>query len=164
MVKPKKTGESKQLEVQLKDLEARLKRALADYQNLERRVSEEKQILSNMYTKLIIEKFLPILDNLQSAQQHLNDEGLEMVIKQFNDTLTREGLSEIEAEGQIFDPKFHEAVESVEGPQDGKVARVINKGYKIDNMVIRPARVAVTKAKEESTESSENQNQEVLES
>lgn len=125
-----------------------LKRALADYQNLERRVSEEKKVLSELYTALVIEKFLPVLDNLEAAQSHLSDEGLALVISQFKDTLTKEGVEEIAAEGTAFNPKLHEAIETVqsEGAEDGTVVKVLTKGYKINNKVIRPARVAVAKA------------------
>lgn len=125
-----------------------LKRALADYQNLERHVSEEKKVLSELYTALVIEKFLPVLDNLEAAQSHLNDEGLALVISQFKDAFTKEGVEEITAEGTAFDPKLHEAIETVqsEGAEDGTVVKVLTKGYKINNKVIRPARVAVAKA------------------
>ena len=97
------------------ELENQLKRALADYQNLERRVSQERQLLGQLSTALIIEKFLPVLDNLESAQSHLNDQGLSLVIKQFKDILQGEGVEEINATDQVFDPNLHEAVEVVEG-------------------------------------------------
>lgn len=145
------------------ELEEQLKRALADYQNLERRVAEEKRLLSELYSAIIIEKFLPILDNLENAQKHLNDQGLAMVISQFNDVLSSEGVEEIKAEGQNFDPRIHEAVEIIESEEDGKVAKVISKGYKINDKVIRPVKVAVTKADESNIQTQENQNQEVNE-
>ena len=163
MAKTKKNADKTEIGQELKDLEQRLKRALADYQNLERRVSEEKQMLGAMYSQIVIEKFLPVLDNLENAQNHLKDEGVEMVLKQFKDVLTREGVEEIGEEGEVFDPRNHEAIETVEGEKDGTVAKVISKGYKIDSRVVRPAKVIVTKAKEADLESTENQNQEVTE-
>jgi len=128
-------------------LENQLKRALADYHNLERRVDEERKLLAQLSSAILIEKFLPVLDNLENAQKHLNDQGLEMVIKQFKDILATEGVEEIVAEGAQFDPHFHEATEVVEGQKDGLVVKVIRKGYKIDSKVLRPTQVAVSRTK-----------------
>ena len=129
------------------DLENQLKRALADYQNLERRVDEERRLLSALSSALVIEKFLPVLDNLENAQKHLKDEGLAMVVKQFEDVLISEGVSEIPAEGSLFDPNLHEAVEILESEKDGVVLKVLAKGYKINDKVLRPAQVAVGRGK-----------------
>ncbi len=126
------------------ELENQLRRALADYQNLERRVEEERRLLGQLSSALLIEKFLPVLDHLESAQKHLNDEGLEIVIKQFKDILSSEGVTEVESEGAAFDPHQHEAVETVEGEGDGRVVKVLRKGYKINDKVLRPAQVSVS--------------------
>lgn len=128
------------------ELEERLKRTMADYQNLERRIEEERKLLSKLSAMLLVEKLLPVLDNLENAQSHLKDEGLEMVVKQFKEILAQEGVEEIEAIGQQFDPNEHEAVEVAEGPDEGRIARVVAKGYKIEDKVIRPAKVVVTKS------------------
>ena len=66
-----------------------------------------------------------------------------MVIKQFRDVLSSEGVEEIEAQGSKFDPNLHEATSVVEGQNDGMIAKVIRKGYKINSKVLRPAQVAV---------------------
>ena len=136
---PKGKGKSKQLEEQLK-------RALADYQNLERRVDEERRLLGQLSSAILIEKFLPVLDNLENAKKHIDDQGLEMVINQFKDVLKTEGVEEIIAEGSKFDPNLHEATEVVEGQNDGIIARVIRKGYKINNKVLRPTQVIVERS------------------
>lgn len=141
---------TKKKDIQKKDqkhqeLEERLKRTMADYQNLERRIEEERKLLSKLSAMLLVEKLLPVLDNLENAQSHLKDEGLEMVIKQFKEILNQEGVEEIEAIGQQFDPNKHEAVEAQTGENDNIVARVVAKGYKIEDKVIRPAKVVVTK-------------------
>lgn len=132
------------------ELEQRLKRALADYQNLEKRVEEERKLLSKLSASLLIEKMLPVLENIEKAQAHLNDEGLEMVIKQFKEILSQEGVEEITAEGAKFDPNLHEAVETQEGENENMITKVISKGYKIEDTVIRPAKVIVTKSKQKS--------------
>lgn len=147
-IKSNKTDQKHQAEGHESDrmeLENQLKRALADYQNLERRVTEERQLLGQLSAVLLIEKFLPVLDNLESAQKHLNDEGLEIVIKQFKDILAQEGVEEIEAEGAAFDPHLHEAAEVQEGQDDNTVVKVLAKGYKLNDKVLRPARVVVEK-------------------
>ena len=128
-----------------RELENQLKRALADYQNLERRVSEERTLLGQLTSAIVIEKFLPVLDNLQSAQTHLNDHGLNLVIKQFKDVLASENVEEIQAEGQQFDPNLHEAAEVVEGTGQELVVKVLANGYKINDRVIRPAKVVVSR-------------------
>src|SRR3989344_5834207 len=141
---PKKKHDLLKKDQKHQELEERLKRTMADYQNLERRIEEERKLLSKLSAMLLVEKLLPVLDNLENAQSHLKDEGLEMVVKQFKEILAQEGVEEIEAIGQQFDPNEHEAVEVAEGPDEGRIARVIAKGYKIEDKVIRPAKVVVT--------------------
>ena len=106
---------------------------------------QTRKLLSKLSAMLLVEKLLPVLDNLENAQSHLKDQGLEMVIRQFKEILNQEGVEEIEAIGQQFDPNQHEAVEIAEGPDEGRIARVVAKGYKIEDKVIRPAKVVVTK-------------------
>lgn len=127
------------------ELEGQLKRALADYQNLEKRIEEERRLLSRLSASLLIEKLLPVLDNIENAQNHLKDQGLEIVIKQFKDVLKEEGVEEIVAEGTEFNPNYHEAIQTQVGEKDNIVVKVIAKGYKIENTVLRPAKVVVTK-------------------
>lgn len=131
--------------VTAQQLQDRLKRALADYQNLEKRVEEERKLLSRLSASLLIEKLIPVLDNLENAQSHLKDEGLEIVIKQFKGILVSEGVEEIAAVGSQFNPHLHEAVEAQVGDQDNLVIKVIAKGYKIEDTVIRPAKVIISK-------------------
>jgi molecular chaperone GrpE len=68
-----------------------------------------------------------------------------MVVKQFKDVLCEEGVEEIPSEGSHFNPKFHEAVGVTEGPDEGRIVKVMIKGYKINDKVIRPAKVMVEK-------------------
>ena len=158
MTKIKKPAKTKD-EAKNKELEDQLKRALADYQNLERRIEEERRLLSGLSSAVLIEKFLPVLDNLENAQKHLEDEGLEMVIKQFREVLKEEGVEEIEAEGTNFDPNLHEATEVLEGKEDNRVMNVLRKGYKINDKVIRPAQVAVGKNNQSSLIEEEQEDQ-----
>jgi molecular chaperone GrpE len=136
MVKKTKT-DSKILE-----LENNYKRALADYQNQERRHKDlEIQMVKNASGK-IIEKLLTILDSLELAQSHLKDKGLQMVIDQINTLLQSEGLQQITTDGQDFDPYTMDCTEIVEGTKD-KVVETVSKGYTLYEKVLRPAKVKV---------------------
>src|SRR5437870_3597742 len=139
------------------ELENQLKRTMADYQNLERRIEEERKLLGQLSSALVIEKFLPVLDNLEAAQRHLKDEGLELVIKQFKEVLSSEGVEEIQAESSQFDPKLHEALEAKEGEKDNQVIKVVSRGYQINGNVLRPAKVIVERKKTEEKPQIENQ-------
>ena len=150
MAKGKKSLKVEGQDNKNQELEERLRRTLADYQNLERRIEEERKVLSKLSAVLLIEKLLPILDNLENAKAHINDQGLELVIKQFKDVLNQEGVEEIDAGGHEFDPNLHEAIETEPAGQDNMVTRVLNKGYKIEDRVLRPAKVVVSKRNHES--------------
>ncbi len=124
------------------ELENNWKRALADYQNLQKRVSEEREKIVSFANAMLILRIIPILDNLQLMQKHSDDAGLKMTIKEFEKILQEEGVKEIEAEGKHFDPEKMEAIEKVEG-EHGKVMGILQKGYIYKNKVLRPARVKV---------------------
>ena len=99
------------------------KRALADYQNLEKRTLEEKLNFSQFANSQLILKLLPVLDSLDELvklDKFGQDQHLQLIIKQFRDILTGEGLEKIEVLGKEFDPQEMECVEVLEG-EDGKV-------------------------------------------
>jgi molecular chaperone GrpE len=126
------------------ELENNWKRALADYQNLQKRTAEERTSFLSFANSTVIRKLLPILDNLEMTQKHLEDAGVQMIIKEFVQALHEEGVVEVETEGKDFDPLVMEAVEMVEGPEN-KVVNVIQKGYFLKEKLLRPARVNVGK-------------------
>lgn len=140
-----------ELETKVSDLENQLKRALADYRNLESRVSEGRSELTSYVGAELIRKFLPVLDHLETALGGLSEEekqsgwakGVEMAVKEFKQVLQQEGLDEIVAGGQ-FDPSLHEAVDTREG-EENKILEVVRKGYELNSKVIRPAQVVVGK-------------------
>lgn len=127
---------------QLKNLENQLKRALADYQNLERRITEEKSAWIMAANKDLILKLLPVLDNLFLAQKHITDAGLDLSIQKFLDALYNEGMERIETKGRDFDPHLMECVSVQEGTED-KVLEEVRPGFKINDTVLRPAQVIV---------------------
>lgn len=131
-------------------------RVQADFDNFRRR---NKNALADSYkaaTADVVEILLPVLDNLERALGSIVEtgtqesfvKGIEMVQRQFVDCLEKLGVVEIEAMGQPFDPKFHEAimqVEAKEGQEENTVAGVIQKGYGMNDKVIRYSIVHVVK-------------------
>ncbi len=130
---------------QVKDLENLLKRALADYQNLERRTEENKREWIMSSNKNLILRLLPGLDNLLLADKHTEDAGVKIAIKHFMDILEQEGVKKIKTENADFDPNLMEAVTTATG-EEGKVVEEIKAGYTLNGEVIRPAQVIVGKA------------------
>ena len=147
----KQSAEMKQLEEKLKSLEDQLKRALADYQNLEKRIAEGRSELTSFVGASLINKLLPVLDHLETALLGASDEekasgwykGVELSVTQLKQILKEEGVEVIIAEGQ-FDPALHEAVDTKEG-EDNKILEVVQKGYTLHGRVLKPARVIVGK-------------------
>ncbi|MBU1104680.1 MAG: nucleotide exchange factor GrpE [Patescibacteria group bacterium] len=126
------------------EMETNWRRALADYKNLEKRVTEEKTEFAKYALSNFLRELLPILDNLEKAQEHLKDEGLQLVITNFKELLKQEGVETIEAEGDNFDPRHHEAVELAKG-EENKILKVLETGYKLRSRILRPAKVIVGK-------------------
>lgn len=139
----KKTDQKfNKLEEDLKKLDELRLRALADYQNLERRTEEEKKDFAQYANSELILKILPGLDSLEKAQVHLKDPGLELAIKQLKDGLREAGVAETNSLGVKFDPRDMECLELVEG-DEGLVTEEVRKGYKLGEKVIRTAMVRV---------------------
>lgn len=128
----------------ISDLESKWKRALADYQNLEKRIASQQTDFVKFANAALIEKLLQVVDDLERALNHTQDKGLEMIVSQFKDILTTEGVEEIAAQNQSFDPNKMEAVDMVAGKQN-QVIKVIAKGYMLNHKVLRPAKVQVGK-------------------
>lgn len=131
------------------------KRALADFDNYKKRVERDRvQDIQNIKAD-IIKQFLPIVDDLELALQNRPTDqvgdawagGIELILRKLQAVLQAEGLQQIEAIGQPFDPNFHEAIsqEPVDGVESGIVVGVIKNGYTIGDgkRVVRPALVRV---------------------
>lgn len=129
---------------QAKDAELR---ARADYQNLIRRNQAERQQLIKLASKSLVTDLLQPIEHLALAAQQLNDQGLNMVVTQFWQTLENNGLQEINPVGQPFDVETMEAVEiKDEGNEDEmEVLSVVRRGYRLNGEVIQHAKVVVGK-------------------
>ena len=129
----------------LEECENKFKRALADYQNLEKRVREERVGLIRMANKELLLRLLPILDTLFLAQQHSEDQSLKVSVQQFLDALKDEGVKRIETKSKEFDPEVMEAVGTGEG-KEGVVLQETRAGFIIHDQLLRPAQVIVGKS------------------
>lgn len=128
----------------IEELKGQLARALADYQNLQKRVEVERKDWIHSSNKELLLHILPVLDTLILANKHLNDAGLEACIKQFTDVLKSEGVERIETEGREFDPHTMECMETIEG-EENKVLEEVRAGFTLAEQVLRPAQVRVGK-------------------
>ena len=128
---------------EIEELTNHWKRALADYQNLEKRYAREKADFVAYAGSNLILKLMTVLDHLEKVKSYLKDEGLEIALREFKRVLEEEGLREIEAAGKDFDPLLMEAVEAVRSDKVGKVVEEVTKGYQLKDKVIRVAKVKV---------------------
>jgi len=140
-----KKNEKKTEETELSNLENQLKRALADYQNLEKRIAEEKSSWIKAANKSLLLKLLPGLDSLLLAERHTQDEGVKISTKHFLDILEQDGVKKIETIGKAFDPNLMEAIGTQDG-EEGKVIEEVRAGYMLFDQVLRPAQVIVGKS------------------
>ena len=128
-----------------------LKRVAADFENYRKRVARDQEGLVARAHERLVKELLPVLDDLEraleAAAQHEEaklEEGVRLVHRELVEALAREGLVEVETEGQ-FDPHVHEALVSQPSEQeDGSVIEVLQKGYRLGDRVLRPARVVVS--------------------
>ena len=125
-------------------------RAQAEFQNYRKRVDRDNEMMYVSMKGDIIKKVLPILDDLERALQNRSADdawanGIELVVRKFQNLLESEGLKKIEALGVEFDPNFHEAIshEPADGVHSGHVIGIVQNGYMLGERVIRPALVRV---------------------
>lgn len=139
--------EQENLEQQIEELKAKCdeylngwKRERADFINYKKEEGERIGILAKFANEELLLNILPILDHLILASGHIKDQGLDQVVKQFQDFLAKEGIEPIEVSDKNFDPNTMDAVEG----QGEKVSEELQKGYTLHGKIIRPARVKLT--------------------
>ncbi len=133
-----------------------LKRVAADFENYRKRVARDQESLVARAHERLVKELLPVLDDLEralaAAEEHQEaqlEEGVRLVHRELEAALQREGLAEIETNGR-FDPHVHEALLSQPSDQDeGSILEVVQKGYRLGDRVVRPARVVVAAPKQE---------------
>ena len=135
------------------ELEDKVKRQLAEFENFRNRTEKEKQAMFETGAKSVIEKILPVIDNFERGFSTVESEdeedafvqGMRKIYKQMMDELDKIGVKPIEAVGQEFDPNFHNAVMQVESDEfeSGIVAQELMKGYTYRDSVVRHSMVGV---------------------
>lgn len=131
---------------------ARYQRLAADFENYKRRTRQELADRTQFANEELVGKLLPILDNFRRALDHAPQgvdrnwfEGIKLVARQFEDVLQAQGLSQIPAVGEKFDPAQHEAIarEETDEHEEGTVVEELQPGYRLHNRVLRPTLVKV---------------------
>ena len=155
---PTADGALDELERRLAEAEAErdervadLQRVAADFDNYRKRSARDQEALVARAHERLVKQLLPVLDNLElaliAATEHEEEqvlEGVELVLRELNDALRKEGLEEIETGGR-FDPHVHEALLTQPSEaEEGSVIEVLQKGYRLGDRVLRPARVVVS--------------------
>ncbi len=130
-------------------------RSQAEIDNLKKRYQKEQQGLVKFANESLIKQLLPVVDNLEKAITHSQDEdsieaireGVDLTLKGLMDILQKAGVETVEAVGEQFDPNFHEAVSEMadDGIKPGAVIKDLQKGYTLHQRLIRPSMVIVSK-------------------
>lgn len=141
------------LENILKEKNEEILRRAADLDNYRKRLTKETEDKVRFANQAVVKDFLPVMDNIEMALQHAEEgtplrEGIELTIKSFKDALSKHGVKEVDAEiGTIFDPAVHEAImmDNNTEYENNAVTLCVQKGYILNDRVIRPAKVKVNK-------------------
>jgi molecular chaperone GrpE len=152
----KKVEEARELVEKHKDLYLR---SQAEIENIKKRNQKDKAEWVKYSNETLVKELLPVLDNLEKAITHTNNEssadairdGVELTLKGLRDTLSKSGLEEVPAEGERFDPLVHHAVlqQEDETVEPGTVLQELQKGFTLNQRLIRPAMVVVSKGQSE---------------
>ena len=144
------SNENEKIKQELDEVNDRLKRIMAEFENYKKRSSKEKEMQYSYILADIVGSLLPVLDNLDKAvtietQDTQYKQGVELVLKQLQDVLNTFGVKKIEAVGNPFDPELHDAVGHVEDSSLGEqvVKEEYKAGYRIGDKVIRHSMVVV---------------------
>jgi molecular chaperone GrpE len=144
----------KEAQAEIEELNGRLLRLIAEYDNFRKRAVRDKDEARQFANQNLIEKQIPILDNFemalaaaQAADPAIRD-GVQMIYDQFLSVLKDAGVEPIDAVGEKFDPNFHEAISQQESSEaaEGTVLQQVQRGYQLNERLVRPARVVVAKA------------------
>lgn len=150
---PVENTEGSELTQKIEELEDQNLRLQAELQNIIRRNKKDRELATRYRAQDLAKDILPVMDNLERALENADDaseslkQGVQMVLDGFKRAFDANGIEVIDAEGQPFDPNFHEAYAQVpaeDGQDSNVVAQVYEKGYKLYDRVLRAAKVTVT--------------------
>jgi len=132
-------------------------RSQAEIDNMKKRFRREKEDWLKYSNEILIKEILPVMDDLERAVSHSNNEtslpslreGIKLTLRNLRSALSKSGIEEVKAEGELFDPALHEAVAQVddESVERGRVVNEIQRGYLLNKRLIRPATVTVSRGK-----------------
>ena len=159
-------GRINQLELEVKESHEKYIRLLAEMENSKKRLTKEKQEMTRFAIENVIADFLLPMDNFENALKftsQMSDEtrnwaiGFEMILNQFKEVLSDNGIESFNSMGESFDPHLHEAVEveETQATPDGTITQEFVKGYKSSQRTIRPAKVKVAKRPSDPVKESE---------
>ncbi|MFW5885784.1 MAG: nucleotide exchange factor GrpE [Halanaerobium sp.] len=145
-----KNEKIEEMDAEIDDLLSRLQRLQADFVNYRKRSQREKAEMTARGKVKLCAGLLPVIDNFERALKSEESEsefykGVEMIYNQLLNAFSEQGIEEILAEGEEFNPEYHEAIMRVESDEfeEGTVVEVVQKGFSLDDRVIRPAMVKV---------------------
>jgi molecular chaperone GrpE len=144
------------LNIQLAEAKDKYLRLFAEFDNYKKRTMKEKLDLMRSAAQETMTAMLPIMDDFDRAKKAADEgaeseqfsEGVALVYQKFNSTLSNRGLKSMESNGELFDPEMHEAITEIPAPSDdmkGKVIDTVEKGYILNDKIIRYAKVVVGK-------------------
>ncbi len=159
---PEEIVEEEDIQTKLNELEKKAneyldgwQRARAEFANYKKRVEREQAQTYQLASSAVLKKFLDVVDDLERALKNCPPElaatewaqGIELIYRKLLSIMEAEGVTKIEAEGQLFDPNLHEAIshEEVEGFSEGQIIEVVKQGYLVGERVLRPAMVRVAR-------------------
>jgi len=147
---------NEKVENDVKEIKERYIRTLADIENLRKRTKKEVEDMKKYAITSLLKDFLPVVDNLKRAIEHVSEEdkkgnplveGVVLVYKQFQDALEKNSVKSFDSLNEIFNPTRHEALQMVENDElpNNTIVTEYEKGYLIGDRLLRPAKVIVTK-------------------
>lgn len=128
--------------------------ATADFENYKKRILRDRESIMAAYRRALLERFLPVFDNLERALKYEGGDGLrgglEQTLKGFEAVLASQGVKELDVKGKPFDPRLAEAIGTMRSDDagDDTVVEVAEKGYSLGDELLRPAKVIVAKSAE----------------
>jgi molecular chaperone GrpE len=134
-------------ELALQEMQDKFLRLMAEFENYKRRISKERMELISTAGKETIVACLPVLDDMDRAIGTVEDEGIKLIFAKLHSTLKAKGLKGMESTGELFDAELHEAITEIPAGEEfiGKVVDTVEKGYFLNDKLIRHAKVVVGK-------------------
>lgn len=146
---PSEEPTKEELEEEVEELESSLKKVMADFENYKKRMVKEKRRIRQVATEDLMSDMIEVLDDFERALENdeIEKDGIELIYRKFSKVLEDHGLEKIDAEDEKFDPMYHKCVDSVEKEdvEKDKILEEYQKGYKLNDKVIRPSRVRVAR-------------------